>query len=392
MVDAIENTRVFSYPYSVALRIQSRTWKNQDGSLSSSWRLIVEDWTSGKRVCLYPARTEYGRYGLDPKDTLEEAQRKLKVARANERMKNELERRARIEARLKKEDLKESAHLPAWLYSKYLAWLIERRMWVRVPAKTESHLRCMRKLILSLDLPPWEWPASPEKIYRYFRSKRLSLSYIEKVMPLLNDYGYFYCKEMGKPFLKIPPPSGTISRRIDDANQEHRNGLQSESKPIYPYHLEELPLPDLQLRWLKFTVYFGLRPSEVDTLTERNKGKTWDLSRDSRGTWILHVFQSKLVRIARQRRWKRIPCILVEQKKLVGELGSEMKRPYPKQIQKYLGPGYGLYGGRKAFEKLMREHGQSFLNISRWLGHQDIKRTEQNYRDVEAVEYDRIKR
>ncbi len=377
----------------MALRLQKRTWINQDGSTTENWRLIVEDHTSGTRVCRYPRRDEYIRYGLDPDAKYDRAKEQLKRVRAANELERNLVRRSKISSRLKLEALKENVFLPASLYVGFLTWLQDRRLWDGIPPKVESHLRCMRKLILDLEIDPSEWPNQPEKIFRWFRGQKLSLSTIEKVLPLLNDYGYFYCREYKKPFLPVAAPRGEVARRIEDTNLDSRGVDAHESSPLTPRLLEKLKvLPEEQYRWVRYSLYFGLRPSEVDALTQKNRDKTWKVTVDKGRIPILHLYQTKLTKIARDRRWKRIPAILPEQVRALDEIkrGEQTKRPYPKIIQKHLGQGFGTYMGRKGFEKLMREHGQKNENISRWFGHQDVRTTERNYRETEAVEYDLI--
>lgn len=378
----------------MALRLQRRSWKNGDGSVSEGWRLIIEDYTHGKRRDLYPRREDYARYGLDPSDSYDRAREKLTVVQARNRKERLLEKRARIEDRLRQEDLKESAYVPRALYRRFLDWLQERRMWDAIPSKTESHLRAMRKLILDVNTDPSDWPDKPERIYRWFFASKLSLSYVEKVLPLLNDYGYFYCKELRKPFVPIPSPRGDVARRIDDENHKDRAGAQSASKALEPGQLAALEkLGAERMRWIRLSLYFGLRPSEVDELIPANRCRIWEAKKDAAGTWVLHFYQRKLVKIDRSRRWKRIPCILKEQADLLQEILHEMKfdRPYHYNLSETLGQGYGLYAGRKGFEPLMRAKGQKNDNISRWLGHQDVKTTEHHYREAEAVEYDPVR-
>jgi hypothetical protein len=376
-------------PLAVALRIQKREWKNADGTKGSAWRLIVEDYTGPRRVCIYPERAKYQFYGLDPSDTFERARERLRAIQAHSKIAREKERRARIDRRLAKEDLREGAYLPRDVWHGYLEWLKDRRMWSEIPAKTEFHLRCMRRLVIKVGACPSTWSDSPEKIFRWFMSQKLSVSYIDKVLPLLNLYGFYYCREFKKPFLPIAAPSRDVLRRIEDANLEERQGRQAPSKPLAKEHLAKLAdIPEAQLRWMRLSFYFGLRPSEVDRLTLANRGTIWE-TRKLRGIWVLSFYQAKLVRIERERRWKRIPCILPEQAELLAELkaGEPIKRPYPYLIQSRLGAGYGTYAGRKGFEKFMRDNGQDFRNISRWLGHRDLNRTESNYRELEAVEF-----
>lgn len=377
----------------VALRIQKRSWKTSSGAVSEGWRLIVEDYTQGKRRDIYPRREDYPHYGLDPDEPFDRAIEKLKVIRARDNKQRLLKKRARIEDRLKADDLKESAYLPYRLYQRYLEWLQERRVWDAIPSKTESHLRAMRRLILDIDLDPSEWPDRPEKIYRWFMTEKLSLSYIDKVLPLLNAYGYFYCRELKKPFAPVPAARGDIARRIDDANLEERDGDQAESLPMRPEDIQKLEcLGDARHRWCRISLYFGLRPIEVDRLTQVNRGRIWEAKKDQNGTWVLWFYQAKLTRVARERRWKLIPCILKEQADLLQEIihGMTMARPYAYNIEDKLGPGHFLYAGRKGFEPLMRSKGQDERNISRWLGHLDQKTTNKHYREIGAVEYDPV--
>lgn len=375
----------------MGMRLQKRSWKNKDGSVTESWRLIIEDYSTGERKDFYPEKKNYPQYGLNPSDSFEKAREKLTVLQAHNRVERLAEKRARIEDRIRESDLKESAFLPRSIYREYLSWLQSRRMWDSVPSKVESHLRCMRKLILEVNHCPSEWPNQPERIYQWFRKNKLSLSYIEKILPLLNDYGYFYCREMKMSFIHIPSPKGDVARRIEDANLEARDGEGSESKPILPSDIPKLlNLPDSQLRWMRLSIYFGLRPYEIDDLAIKNQGKGWEIKTDDRGTSVLRIYQRKLIKVSRERRWKRIPCILPEQVELLNELRLALpfERPTVLTIERRLGQGHYLYGGRKGFEQYMRSMGQDFRNISRWLGHLDIRRTEWNYRELEAVEYD----
>ncbi len=377
----------------MALFIQTRKWERADGTVTTGWVLALESEKDGKRSRQYVSRKRYLNYGLSPADTVEQARAKLKITQATERLARQAVKRAKIEKRMARLELKESAYLPATLYATFLEELTERRMWDEIPPKTRSHLLCMRRMILDLDICPSDWPMRPVKLYLWFKSQKLSLSYIEKLMPLINDYGYFYCKQMSKPWLPLTLPKGDTARLIDEANLEERQGKQAPSKPILLGDLPKLEaLPDEQLRWVRFSIFFGLRPKEVDMLTLANQESTWTIGRDDKGMAYLSFYQSKLIRVERARRWKRIPCILPEQLELLKELAQDLpkRRPYPKMLQKHLGDGYGTYGGRKAFEKLMKTKGQDFINISRWLGHQDIRRTERNYRELEAVDYDPV--
>lgn len=374
----------------MALRIQPRVWKNADGSLTHTWRLIVEDYSTGERVCSYPPKQNYFLYGLNPSDPIEVARKKLVTVRERNKADRILERRQKIDKRLKEEAILEGAYLPKDLYNRFLPFLMKRRMWDKIPDGVDSHLRCMRRLILALGSCPSTWSDSPEDIFNWFKKQKYSLSYVEKVLPFLNLYGYFYCREFQKAWLPIPAPRGENARRIDDANHEHRDGKTKASKPMTRELLSSLVLVEEQYRWIRWSFYMGLRPSEVDRLQPKYRGKIWDIGTDPNGKRFLAVYQPKLVKIPRPKRWKRIPALLPEQHDILDEVhrGLSIRRPVVKTLQEKLGEGFGLYTGRKGFERLMRTSGQSFVNISRMLGHQDLGTTERNYREDEAVLYD----
>jgi hypothetical protein len=365
----------------MALRIQPRRYTKKDGTVSESWRLIVDEYgKDGKRArSIYPEPKDYRHYGLNPDDTLAEARRKLDSVRAAERAKKTLEKRAKIEQRIRDEERLESAYLPRHVYEKFLKFVLQRRALDTVPPKMRSHLLTMRRCIHDLKLDPSEWPTRPGAIFRWFEKNGYSVSYLEKILPLLNAYGFIYCREFAQPFLEVPMPTGALLERINDANYEARGGRTNESLPLTVELLEKLAsfAPE-KLRWLERSFWFGLRPGEVDSLTAKNRGVKWDvytLTSNRKRIPVLKIYQAKLVTIARKRRWKHIPCLLPEQVRIAREIenGLPASRPYARFIQARLGPGYGLWGGRKGFEKLMREAGRSEITVARWMGITDFR-------------------
>lgn len=407
------------------LRIQKRSWKNKDGTETVTWRLVVREWVGNDSSDKYPDKSEYLSYGISPADTLEVAKEKCQIINRSADFKRRANLKSKTEARIKKEKQKESVYLPKKLYEEFVEYLKGRRAWDDIPPKVNSHLLLMRKLILDLNLPPEKWPIQQGKIFAWFEKKHLSVSYLEKVRPLLNEYGYYYCQHFGKPFVSITTPPPFLTERINDSNALHRQGRTNESLPLKPEHFEKLTLPEPQLLWLRYSLYFGLRPDEVDHLTlphertlPKQPGRRWAAEIDPKGIPILAVYQPKLVKIPYDRRWKRIPCILPEQLVLLKKIreGAPIKRPYGKYIRAHIGEGYTLWAGRKGFKPLMRELGQSEFNIHRWegkrefknldssmresesvhvmasraLGHQSLSRTNANYEDPFSVDYDPI--
>lgn len=140
-------------------------------------------------------------------------------------------------------------------------------------------------------------------------------------------------------------------------------------------------MPD-QWNFLFVTLYFGLRPNEADKLKKEHEEKFWRI--ELQGNYeVLCIFQSKLSGLRREDRWKKIPCILEEQKKALEIIksGEPIKRPLVKTIQRYFGENYNTYCGRKGFEFLLRTHGARFESISAYLGHRDLNRSWKSYTD-----------
>lgn len=228
---------------------------------------------------------------------------------------------------------------------------------------------------------------------KIFSDRAMSLSYAGKIIWVLNEWGYFLSDEEGKSFRPLPHPRGYDRGVIADAFLSSGK-KRKESAPLDPEALQaaECKLSPPHYRWLYITEWFGLRPIETDGLPacdDAGNPTNWKVERDVQGTEILLIYQTKLTSLLPERRWKRIPVILPEQKKALEMIvsGAPIKRPLPKTVQKYLGQGVMLYGGRKAFEGLMLDHGQRLEDVFAMMGHQSIDTLWKNYRNRQKARY-----
>ena len=131
--------------------------------------------------------------------------------------------------------------------------------------------------------------------------------------------------------------------------------------------------------WLFISVWLGLRPQEIDNLHDKN---LWKLEIPVQGRKILWVFQTKIVALPLEDRWKPIPILFEEQEFAIRIIESEnFKRPLIKTMRKYFGFEIDLYGGRKGFSDLMLSRGQALENISIWMGHSTLARTWVSYKN-----------
>jgi integrase len=248
------------------------------------------------------------------------------------------------------------------------------------------HWRSAQKLIRTLQIDPSSWFDSVYKIYDYFYEKCYSLSYIRKVIRYLNLWGFFISRKLGRAFLPVPNPRGYERNRILDAYHSSRRSKRVESDPITPAALiqNKRQLKVLNYNWLKISVWLGLRPMEVDQLADPTKYRLAKCGK----TEVLWIYQTKLVSIPPEKRWKPIPLIFPEQRAVLDIIKTQaFKRPLVKTVKHHFGNQTTLYGGRKGFTDLMLARGQRLEDISQWMGHSSIERTWRNYKDPRIVHY-----
>lgn len=252
--------------------------------------------------------------------------------------------------------------------------------------KMTSHWQKATEVITALKLLPKDFSANKNSIVNYFVKKTHSLDYTKKVVRLIDLWGQFYSESNLLFYKHIPPLDNLDAQLITDSYCDSASYI-GPSEPLSPGDLDALKgkLSDAQYRWLYISVWCGLRPSEINHLKAKVNGHRVEY-KDR--TPILVVYQSKLVRVARDKRVKRIPLFLDEQKIVLEYLGFELDQPLVKTIRKYLNRKVGLYGGRKGFTDLMLSRGQKFENISAWLGHANIDRTWRSYKDKRVVSFD----
>lgn len=256
--------------------------------------------------------------------------------------------------------------------------------------KLRIHWQTAQKIIRKLEVNPENFWATRKQIYKYFLDHKISLSYAKKLIRMLNNWGAFVSEQQGRDYQPIPNPRGAEAQRITD---EHHGatGRRGESAPLSPTILQKIQeqlsrLPG-QYEWMFVSLWFGLRPSEVDQLADRQK---FQITRDpATGVEVLRVYQPKLVSVSHNKRWKLIPVFLEEQKVALEFIRKgTLKRPLTKTIKSYSGmDDLTLYGGRKAFTDMMLERNQKLEDIAMWLGHRDIDTTWKHYKQKDRVSF-----
>jgi len=109
--------------------------------------------------------------------------------------------------------------------------------------------------------------------------------------------------------------------------------------------------------WLFLSVWLGLRPKEIENFKDP---KYWRKESLPTGRKVLWVFQTKIVALPPEGRWKPIPILYDEQHFAFQILqGGNFNRPLIKTMRLHFGRGINLYAGRKGFSDLMLSRGKS---------------------------------
>jgi hypothetical protein len=336
-------------------------------------------------------RDEWVKHGFSPEMPLEDIRGRARQLNAQIRLKNLETRTTRIHERL----AKEKKTLDAYLSPKDVALFESEILFERVGSndflarnKIESHWRQAKRIISRTKIDPQDWFELRHRFYDDFAHRQISPAYVKKILRVLNLWGRWHCRKYRRFYEPIPFPRGHEKERIADRYHD-KPGASRESLPLEPVALETARsnLATPAYHWLCISLWFGLRPKEVDSLQFK---KNYRIEQHE-GKQILFVYQTKLTAIAREKRWKYIPCLYPEQEKALEMVQSQMfKRPLPKTVQSRFGERYNLYAGRKAFEHEMTKRGHRLEDISLWLGHQSIERTWKNYKDRQRVVLPRI--
>lgn len=343
----------------------------------NGWRLLQKIYNLGKPATIQIPLTAYKELGINGKWTREEA--KVFVSRLNKQntiVKTRAEEVIRVASRFKRIEEADDAFLPEIIVEKFVIFLEDENFGnPKYFPKVISRWKCAQRLIMDLKIKPTEYYAKKRLIYKFFIKDCRSLDHTKKVIRILNMWGRFSSGQ----FDPVPVPTGVERAAIVNAYKQSETH-RAPSEPITPEALEahRKELTQENYNWIFVSVWLGLRPHEIDV---RN---TEEFVQD--GTPCVCVFQSKLITLEDEDKWKIIPCIYPEQRQAL-LLWNNVKRPGPKKIPAVFGKKVNLYGGRKGFDLLMKDRGHSQYHVSIWLGHQSISTTFTDYRNKRVAEF-----
>lgn len=324
--------------------------------------------------------------GFHPKMKITEASARAKQINAQRWIK---EQEKRIQVRLKaerEERRKRDASLPMEFVAEFESRFIrirdsETASGRRRKSRAYGLWSAAQKMISAIPTDPSDWFYHTHEIFDYFQRRQYSIRYTLAILKVANLWGFFLSKKLGHPFLPVPMPKGYERMRIIDASYEKdRTKVSKASRPLTPAQLDRVSgkLNQKNFNWLYLSVWFGLRPMEVDNLKNTS---FWRIEILSTGRKVLWIFQTKVIALPPEDRWKPIP-ILFEQQEFALRIieGGNFRRPIMKTMKRHFGEGTTLYAGRKGFSDLMLSKGHSLTNISIWMGHSTLSRTWRSYK------------
>jgi integrase len=331
-------------------------------------------------------RNQWSHFGFSEDMTFDEAKSRGQQINAQKKLDDEAVARSTMTKKLKAELNIKSAFLPPLMTAEFEDKLYEDSYLSEedfLRSKKMSAWRSAKKIIKLAKVKVSDYEDRKIVFYKLFLKEKYSLSTVEKLVAMINKWGKFTGKKQKVYFEPLPMPIGADRFRIDDAYYDSGK-ISKESAPLYPIDLDkqEENFSKEQFRWLYISLWFGLRPIEIDSLTKDNKGKNWEIVKQGKVT-VLRVYQTKLTKIEKSKRWKQIPILFDEQKVALKYIKQgELKRPLVKTVKRYLGEKYTTYAGRKGFEALLNRKNIPLEIISRYMGHMSVERTYKNYQDV----------
>jgi len=179
--------------------------------------------------------------------------------------------------------------------------------------------------------------------------------------------------------MKVPRIPNTWKNILEAGRRPGRTA----SLPLSPKLLESkrLEMEPKYYEWLFLSVWFGLRPREVDNLL-MDDSSLWYFTEDSE-EGILSVFQQKLFErgLPAERCWKHIPIEFKEQKvALIYIREKKFSKPTGsggRFMPKTFGYGFKHYAGRINFSGMLKALGYSLEERRDRMGHLSTKTTEE---------------
>ena len=357
--------------------------------------VILETWTPSRRTRKL-ATTNYPTYGLTEHMSLEQAKVVAKDYNTGEAFKKQLNAQITIQAQANY--YLNDKSLPEFLTEAFSLELKKEYKGNEQRLKTiEQHWLACRVMLTVLKIDYTEFHDKRFEIFNYYETKLWSADYIKRITKITNKWGSFCARKRGTFFEAIPK----IGIRFNQIAEARRNNPDIR-KPATP--LNWIDLNNLkttfenenlikQWNWLYVGLFFGLRPSEIESLKkdkQPNKNeKFYRIEPDTQNKIdVLFVYQNKLKNLPESKRWKIIPIYEKEQIEAWSIIQSgAFQKPLNKTLKRLFRiEDIGAYSPRKGFTDLMLERKYELEDISTFLGHTSIEMTWRHYKNKFAYQ------
>jgi hypothetical protein len=223
---------------------------------------------------------------------------------------------------------------------------------LRKKSRSYAIWKAAQKAIIAAQIDPSDWLYHTHEIYDHFHRHRYSLRYTQAILKFCNLWGFFISRKLARPFLPIPAPRGYERQRLIDAfYQKERSAVARPSRELSPEQLDAVAgkLNRRNFNWLFISIWFGLRPQEIDNLKDKD---FWRVEVLANGRKILWVFQTKIVALPPEDRWKPIPILFEQQEFGVRIVESKaFRRPLLKTMKRHFTDGTTLCSVRSPPER-----------------------------------------
>jgi hypothetical protein len=360
-------------------KIQYVSYKPQDRKSTSQAKISKTTWDLSK--------DRWRPLGFHPSMSFLEAQARARQLNSQLRLKRQEEQIKKIQDKKNVFQLRHESALPPEFVTEFEERFVHARGLLsevqRKRRNKQRHTtwRAAQRMIVAVGIEPSQWFYHHDNFYEAICQNEYSLGYAKSILNMVNLWGHFMTRKLGQLFYPVRQPRGYERQRILEIFYRKTFRRRRPSESITPEHLEKIK-PSINLKnfnWIYISVWLGLRPQEIDQLMN---AELWKIEVLPTGRKVLWVFQTKIIALPPDDRWKPIPILFDEQHftlRIISE--KNFKRPLVKTIRKHIGPGHDLYGGRKGFVDLMLEKKQTLENISIWMGHSTLSRTWRSYKN-----------
>lgn len=349
----------------------------------ANFRVFIEEWKPTRKIITVRPEN-YPTYNLNHLMSFEQA--KAAAKEYNLKTNSQKRRDAKVTAQTQTNALLNSFALPEHLAIGFAEEL--RQEYRHNPDRLstlEQHWKSAQLMLFHLKLDYTQFFDNRFKIFNYYEKKFWSADYIKRITKILNQWGS-YCARQKRTYFEPIPKIGIHMQKIVQ-KREGKTNIRKPATPLSWIELKNLRTRfenenlTLQWNWLFIGLFFGLRPSEIDSLTEQNKYRIEH--NNTLNVDVLYVYQNKLKNLAESRRWKVIPINEPEQVEALGFIkAGKLKRPLNKTLKRlFETKGIDTYSPRKAFTDLMLDRNYELEDISTFLGHTSIETTWRHYKN-----------